>query len=130
MKSSLNDFGLAVLRISASALMITHGYGKFTMLASGDEIQFPEVLGMSSTLSLSLAVLGEFITPILILIGFRTKWAAIPTTLVMAVAAFIIHGSDPFVKKEMALIYFFVFFSITFLGGGKYSLDAMMRRRR
>ncbi|WP_340198514.1 DoxX family protein [Ascidiimonas sp. W6] len=129
MKGSLNDIGLAILRIGMGALMITHGYGKFNMLINGGEIRFPSVLGMNSTLSLILAVFGEFIAPILIVVGFKTKIAAIPAAITMAVAAFIVHGSDPLAKKELALLYLIGFLAIAFLGGGKHSIDGMMNRR-
>ncbi|XLS30963.1 DoxX family protein [Flavobacteriaceae bacterium M23B6Z8] len=129
MKGSLNHLGLAVLRIGMAGLMLPHGYGKFMMLTSGEEIQFPSVLGMSPLISLILAVLGEFIAPILILIGFKTKLAAIPAAITMAVAAFIIHGSDPLAKKELALLYLVGFAAIGLLGAGKYSLDGMMNKR-
>lgn len=129
MKGSLNHFGLAILRIGMAGLMLPHGYSKFNMLISGGDIQFPSVLGMSPLISLILAVLGEFIAPILLLIGFKTKLAAIPAAIIMAVAAFIIHGNDSLAKKELALLYFIGFLSIGLLGAGKYSLDGMMKKR-
>lgn len=129
MKLSQKDYGLAVLRIGMAGLMLTHGYGKFNMLIGGGEIQFPSVLGMSPTISLALAVLGEFIAPILILIGFKTKLSAIPAAITMAVAAFVIHGSDPLAKKELALLYLTGFLAIALLGAGKISLDAMINKK-
>ena len=73
MNSNKTDLGLALLRISFSALMLTHGFGKLQMLLNGDE--FASVLGMGSKLSLILAVIGEFIAPILIIIGFISLYS-------------------------------------------------------
>ncbi len=57
------------------------------------------------------------------IIGFKTRWAAIPTAFTMFIAAFVIHGSDPFGTKEKALLFFVVFLVVFLLGPGKYSVD-------
>jgi len=123
MKNSLqNNIGLAVLRIGASGLMLTHGIPKFQKLISGN-LEFGDPIGIGSTPSLFLAIIGEFICPILVIVGFKTRWSTIPTIITMAVAAFIVHGGDPFKDKEKALLYLILFIVITLLGPGKYSID-------
>ncbi len=123
MKNSLQyNLGLALLRISASAMMLTHGYPKFQKLISGD-FEFGDPIGLGTAPSLFLAVIGEFICPILILIGLKTRWAAIPVVITMAVAAFVVHADDPFGNKEKALLFLVIFLVIMLLGPGKYSLD-------
>lgn len=117
----LKDIGLAVLRIGASVAMLTHGYGKLQMLIDGAEFGNP--IGIGSTPSLFLAVIGEFVCPILIIFGFKTRWAAVPTAITMAVAFLIVHGADAFQKKEKALLYLIIFVAIILLGPGKYSVD-------
>lgn len=117
----LKDIGLAVLRIGASVAMLTHGYEKLQMLIDGAEFGNP--IGIGSTPSLFLAVIGEFVCPILIIFGFKTRWAAVPTTVTMAVAFLIVHGADAFQKKEKALLYLIIFIAIILLGPGKYSVD-------
>ncbi len=123
MKNSLQvNIGLTLLRISASAMMLTHGYPKFQKLLSGD-FEFGDPLGLGPTPSLFLAIIGEFICPILVLIGFKTRLAAIPTVITMAVAAFVVHAADPFGTKEKALLFLTMFLVIALVGPGKYSLD-------
>lgn len=124
-----NDVGLAILRIGISLLMLPHGYGKLNMLISGDEIKFPSIFGINATICLAIAVIGEFVAPILILLGFRTRQAAIPAIIVMGVAAFIFHAGDAFAKREPSLMYFVCFLAIAFLGGGKYTLDNYLNRK-
>ena len=51
-----------------------------------------------------------------------------PPVITMLVAAMVIHGADPFAKKEFALLYFFGFLAITLLGAGKYSLDGKLNK--
>jgi putative oxidoreductase len=41
----------------------------------------------------------------------------------MGIAAFVVHGADPFGEKELALFYFLSFFMIMLTGPGAYSLD-------
>ncbi len=117
-----NDTGLALLRISASALLLTHGLPKFQKLLQGD-FEFADPLGIGPTPSLFLVVIAEFLCPILIIIGFKTRWAAIPPAIAMLVAALMQHSADPFAVKEKALLFLAMFISIIFLGPGGYSID-------
>ncbi|TDT45006.1 putative oxidoreductase [Maribacter spongiicola] len=118
----LKDIGLAFFRIAISAMMLTHGLPKFQKLISGD-FQFADPIGIGETPSLFLAVIGEFICPILIIIGFKTRLAAIPVAITMAVAAFITHGADDFGTKEKALFYLVAFVTVSLLGPGKFGVD-------
>lgn len=129
MTKNLLDFGLLILRVSFSALMLTHGIPKLSKLFV-TPIAFPDPLGVGSGFSLVLALIGELIAPILIIIGFKTKIAAIPATITMFVAAFIVHFKDPIATKEKALLYLFAFLVILLSGAGKYSLDAYLNLKR
>ena len=59
----------------------------------------------------------------MIIIGFKTKLAAIPAAITMAVAAFIVHASDPLKTKEMAILYLLAFVVIFLAGPGRLSID-------
>tara|TARA_R110001583_G_scaffold26159_1_gene94435 strand:+ start:128 stop:505 length:378 start_codon:yes stop_codon:yes gene_type:complete len=123
MKNNLvTQIGLAFLRIMPSLLMISHGLPKFQKLISGN-FEFGDPIEIGATPSLFLTVLAEFICPILIIIGFKTRWMAVPVAITMAVAAFIVHGADPFGTKEKALVYLVFFVAIILLGPGKFSID-------
>jgi putative oxidoreductase len=41
----------------------------------------------------------------------------------MFVAAFIVHLSDPFARKEKAILFLIGFIAIMMMGPGKYSID-------
>ena len=123
MKSPLlKDIGLAFFRIAISAMMLTHGLAKFQKLISGN-FEFGNPLGIGATPSLFLAVIGEFICPILIIIGFKTRLSAIPSAVTMAVAVFIAHGADDFGTKEKALLFLVSFITIILVGPGKFGVD-------
>ena len=116
------NLGLLLLRVGMSALMLTHGYGKFMKLLDGD-MSFGNPLGIGAAATLILAVLAEFICPILIIIGFKTRLASILPIATMAVAAFMVHASDPIGTKEKALLFLVGFIAIGLMGAGKFSVD-------
>ncbi|MDC6364778.1 MULTISPECIES: DoxX family protein [Flavobacteriaceae] len=120
--NTLIHLGLALLRIVPSVFMLTHGYPKLLKLINGNT-EFANPFGIGEAPTLFLAVVGEFICPILMIIGFKTRWAAIPAAITMFIAAFTIHGDDPFGTKEKALLYLAFFVIVFLLGPGKYSVD-------
>ena len=121
MKTNYTDLALLFLRLGFGGLMLTHGIPKLQMLA--DPSSFGDPLGVGSTVSLILAIIGEVVAPILIIIGFKTKWAAIPSVITMGVAAFVVHASDALGTKEKALLYLTAFLVIFLAGAGKFSVD-------
>lgn len=121
---SRRDWGLLILRICAGGLMaINHGYPKLMKLFGDDPIKFADVFGMGAPASLTLAVLAEFVASIFIIFGLLTRLSTIPAMFTMAVAAFMIHGADPFAKKELALVYLLMYLVIFLMGPGRISLD-------
>jgi putative oxidoreductase len=118
------DAGLLLLRIAPSALLLTHGIPKLQKLMAGGEIKFFDFLGIGPTASLSLAVFGEVVAPVLVLAGFLTRWAAFPAAFTMLVAAAMVHGSDPLGEKELALLYLLPFVVLMMTGPGRWSVDA------
>ncbi|MDO1500741.1 DoxX family protein [Winogradskyella maritima] len=115
------DLGLLILRLGFGGLMLTHGIPKLEML--NDPSSFGDPIGLGSTISLILCLIGEVLAPALLIIGFKTKLAAIPAAITMAVAAFVVHGNDPLQNKEMALLYLITFTALIFTGAGRYSID-------
>ena len=127
-KSFLNNLGLLILRIAFAGSMLTHGYPKLQKLLKGD-FSFADPLGIGEGLSLGLTVFGEFFAPVLILVGFQTRIMSIPPAIAMGVAAFMIHGDDPFAKQEKALLFLAAFVALALLGGGKFGIDGIMGKK-
>lgn len=123
------DFVLLIVRIAVAAFMLTHGYPKLMKLLAGGEIQFANPFGLGMYFSLVLAVFAEFFCSILVGLGIGTRLAAIPLIITMSVAAFIAHGSDPFGRKELALLYLVVFVFLLFTGSGKFSVDYFISKK-
>jgi putative oxidoreductase len=125
------DLAALLLRVGFGGYMLCgHGLGKLNKLLAGGEVRFPSILGIPPTLSLALAVFAEVMACAMIIIGYKTRLAAMPMIITMFVAAFIIHGADPLFmqkaesgSKEPALLYLIGFLAIYLLGSGKYSVD-------
>jgi putative oxidoreductase len=122
------DLGKLILRIIGGGFMLTHGIPKLMKLLSGD-MGFGDPIGLGPEVSLVLTVFAEFLCAAFILVGFKAKWATVPLMITMLVAAFIVHGSDPWGKKELALLYFAIYTGIFFLGSGKYSIDNLLHKK-
>lgn len=121
-KSIYNNIALLLLRIGFGGMMLTHGVPKLQKIFSGD-FSFGDPIGIGATASLILAVSGEVLFPILVIIGFKTRLSSIPVIITMAVAIFVVHAADPLGTKEKAILFLIGFIAIALLGAGKYSFD-------
>lgn len=124
------DIVIFIVRLFVGFAMLTHGYPKLETLINGGEIQFYDFIGLGPKVSLGLTVFAEFICSIFIILGLFTRVAAGFLIFTMAIAAFFVHGADPFDKREMSLLYLSVFLIIITFGAGKISVDYMIEKRR
>lgn len=109
--------------------MLTHGFGKLTMLLEGHAVQFADPLGIGPAMSLALVVFAEVFCSALLIFGAATRFAVIPLLVTMLVAAFIVHSNDAFRIKEMALLYLTIFISLLIAGAGKFSVDNLIYKK-
>lgn len=129
-RQKLIDVGLLILRIGIGALMLfAHGSSKLVAFGELSAV-FPDPLGVGSVTSLSLAIFAEFFCALAIAFGLFTRWATAPLIILLLVAAFGVHGSDPWPKQEMAVVYLIPFIAIAFTGPGRYSLDRLIFSKR
>jgi putative oxidoreductase len=122
MNKFIPNLGLLILRLGFSIGLMTHGYGKFLRVINGN-FKFSDPIGIGVAPSLILASFGEFIAPIFIIIGWKTRLFSIFPALTMLAAFTITHDGDPFSRKEKSLMYLIAFIVIYFIGPGKYSVD-------
>ena len=105
------DLGLLVLRIIGGGMMLTHGWGKMMKVFAGD-FAFADPIGIGPTASLILTAFAEVVCAFFILIGWKSKFFSLFLMFTMLVAAFVVHGADPFKDKESALVYFAIYLSL------------------
>ncbi|MGB1074939.1 MAG: DoxX family protein [Flavobacteriales bacterium] len=124
---TLSDTGIFVLRVGISAMMLTHGWPKLIKwiagLAEPSAVNFMDFMGMGPFVSLSLCVVGEFVAPIAIIVGWKTKWFASVAAFTMFVAAFVAHAGDSYGDREHALLFLLPFLVLVLTGAGRWSLD-------
>lgn len=125
------DISLLLLRLTFGGLMIiNHGWGKLERLLGEGPIKFGDPIGLGAEVSLSLAVFSEVVCSALLVVGLFTRWASVPALITMLVAAFVVHGGDPFGDKESALLFGTAYLVILLMGPGRYSLDGWWNSRR
>lgn len=131
----MTDLGLLLLRLTFGGLMaVGHGLVKlqgFDQMKGG----FPDPLGIGTQNSLIGAIGGELIAGALIAVGLFTRLSTIPAIFTMAIAAFLVHGSGPLFlpgegAKEPALLYLLGYVAIAMLGPGRFSLDAVLAKKK
>ncbi len=127
-EAALLDLGLLVLRVGSGALMLTHGIKKLSGWAEMSS-RFPDPLGVGSAPSLAMAIFAEVFCAIAVMVGIKTRAVVVPLIITMLVAALLVHGHDPFRKKELALVYLVPFIALAFTGAGRLSLDGWLDAR-
>lgn len=121
------DFGILILRVGISVLMLTHGYTKLTGFLEGNR-SFADPIGLGEQLSYILTIFAEFGCSILLILGLFSRAALIPLIFTMVVVVFIVHGPDPFAKKEHAISFLITYVTLFLTGPGKYSVDSKLYR--
>lgn len=128
-KNNLENAGKLLIRLAAGGMMLTHGIPKIGRLFGEGPVKFADPIGLGPEISLSLAIFAEVICAVLVMVGFQTRLATIPLMLTMLTAAFYVHWSDPFGKKELPLLFFLVFLAVLIMDPGKYAMDSLTSRR-
>lgn len=120
---------LLLLRVAVGGTMLlAHGWGK--LLAFGERADtFPDPLGVGNPLSMALAVFAEVFCSLLVVLGLATRLALLPLIVTMLVALLIVHGADPWARKELAFMYLVPFVALLLAGPGPWSLDALILTR-
>lgn len=121
-----------LLRVLASAMFLTHGWPKMF----GDRIQpflggqdfFGVDIGVNT---LWIAGVIEFFGGLLLVAGLFTRYVALLAAVLMVMAYLTAHRAwfPTLNNGELAAMYFLVYFALFAFGPGRYSLDALLRRR-
>jgi putative oxidoreductase len=123
------NIGLALLRIFAGvALAVSHGLGKLPpseqFIGGVTNLGFP-----APTFFAWAAALSEFLGGAFLALGLFTRVSSFFIICVMLTAIFGTHLNDPFQKKELAFLYFFIALCFLLKGASDWSIDAYLRKR-
>ncbi len=124
------DAGLLLLRIGTGVILfMRHGWEKVSILSLTNP-HFPDPLHIGHNTSWILALLGDGILSLLLVIGVGTRWVALYSFVVIFVAwAFVHHftflGKTPGADHgELIALYLSAFLALMVTGAGRYSIDA------
>ncbi len=121
------DLGLLLLRLAVGGLMIPHGIAK--ILGSLEPIQnMLSAKGLPVFLSYGV-YLGEIVAPLLIVLGYFGRPAAIVFAFTMLLSIYLAYGLSGFgfnqyggLHVELNLLFLFGALTLFFTGSGKYSI--------
>lgn len=117
---------LSLLRIVVGILFMPHGAQKLFGAFGGQAVPLASQFGVGGIL--------EFFGGLLILIGLFTRPVAFILAGEMAAAYWMAHGSQglwPILNQgELAALYCFVFLFLFASGGGDFSIDGWLRKRK
>src|SRR5262245_44850697 len=129
----LRTYALTLLRVIVGFVMATHGWMKLVDIAGTQRgfaqigIPFPEVAAY-------LAVAGEFLGGLGLIVGLLTPIAALGVLAVMVVAIFFVHWRNGLLGLRGGFEYPLVLAAVALFfmlrGAGPVSLDAWLARRR
>ena len=118
-------------RILLSALFLIEGFGKISM--QEDVIMYMEDYGVPGILFVPATVL-EILFPLLLIVGYKTKWAASVMALFTFTVAIIFHTNF---SEGMQMVFFLKdlaiaggFMIILVYGPGKISLDHYFKSKQ
>ncbi|HEY7229238.1 MAG TPA: DoxX family protein [Pseudolabrys sp.] len=125
--SSSAPYVLSIVRIMVALLFFEHGLSKM--------FGFPQSSSMPALFSLSwFSGAIEFVGGALLAVGLFTRTSAFIMSGEMAFAYFISHAPRDFFpinnRGDSAILYCFIFLYIAFAGGGPWTLDALLSRRK
>lgn len=151
-RSAAEDTALLLLRLAGFGLAFGHGLGKFVLLTTGEGeplVRIVAGLGFPlPTFFTWVATLSELVGGLLIGFGIWTRVAAGFAAATMTVAAFLRHhmhrhilsfiGLVPVPDEtrqrwgdpELAFAYLVICLALILLGGGRYSLQRLLRKPR
>jgi putative oxidoreductase len=132
MGSLRSEWGWALVRFTFGMLMaLNHGYGKVFggkvagAISSAGKLgfPFPEFFGWAAALS-------EFAGGLLFAVGLLTRPSAafVGITMVVAITNHLRNG-DPLSRPELAYLYLVVAIAGLLMGGGRFSLDSVLKVR-
>lgn len=127
----LQPYAAVFIRLAFGYHLIQYTYGAvFNLTAGSDNYEWLGSKGVPFPYFMSwLYILTEFVGGIALIIGFKTRWFAIPLIINFIVAYCLVHLGDEYKKSFEAIQMLFVSFFFLFNGSGKLSIDEYLKFR-
>lgn len=130
---SLQDRGIAVLRVVVGFTFLMHGWQKVSM-GIPTVVRGFEMMGVPlPTLTGPLVAVLELVGGALLLLGLGTRWVAIPLAVDMLAASLLVHLPKGFFAPdgvELTLLLLASTVALALTGAGAFALDHVISRAR
>lgn len=122
--SRFSEFGYFIFRLGVAFLFVFHGLQKLFGWYGGPVVPLMSLRGLAGVI--------EVAAPALLAVGLFTRLTAFLAAGEMLTAYYLSHmpiGRWPIQNRgELALLFFLAFMYMMVRGGGKYSLDRLVRK--
>ena len=129
MNDRFEDLGKLLLRVTVGGLMLFHGISK-VMHGVGPIEGMLEAKGLPAAMAYG-AYVGEIVAPLLLIVGFQTRIAALVLAFNMVTAIALAHPADLGKLNafggwavELQMFYLLGGLCIALIGAGRMALDA------
>ena len=127
--SKLFNWGMFCFRVLASIeLIAAHGLKKVGVGVPEAE-HIPNPLQLPEAFNNGFAIAANLFFPLLVIVGFCTRLATIPTLAVTLTGYFVVHWHGTPLEKDTPFMYSLVFLLIAVMGAGKYSIDNYLYKK-
>jgi putative oxidoreductase len=126
LNTAVGDFGLLVLRVfTGLSLAYAHGWSKVP--PDEEFVKTVTSLGFPAEMAY-LTMLTEFFGGLMLAVGLLTRPVALAMVINFAVAGFMAHAADPYLRKELTFMFLAVAAMFLCVGAGRFSVDRMLKR--
>lgn len=133
--SKLDELGKLVLRATIGGIMLFHGVGKMSHGVEGVK-KLIATKGLPDFFAYGVYI-GEVIAPLLMIVGFWSRTAALIVAFNMVVAILTAHAGDVFKTGpgggwaiELQMLYLLGSLAVALLGPGRLSVSGMREGKR
>ena len=123
---SVSDLWYPLIRITAGAILFTHGWTKLHTGVAGVSGFFVKNGFVPAGGFALAAIFLETVGAACIVLGLFTRFFAAAIAIQMAIICFVIMMPHGWGRMEYTLMWGIIMFAIALRGGGPYSLDRMI----
>ena len=125
----LFNWGMFCFRVLVSIeLILAHGLKKVGVGVQEAE-HIPNRLELPETFYNGFAIAANLFFPLMVIAGFCTRLATLPTLAVTLTGYFVIHRHGTLLERDVPFMYSLAFLLIAVLGAGKYSIDNYLYKK-
>ncbi len=125
----LFNWGMLCFRVLVSIeLIVVHGLKKIGIGVQEAE-HIPNPLHLPEAFYNGFAIAANLFFPLMVVAGFCTRLATLPTLAVTLTGYFVIHAQGTLLERDIPFMYSLAFILIAVLGAGKYSIDNYLYKR-